>query len=186
MGLQISTDEYDRIAEMIEEDSKFLMNCKIIDYSLLVGIHDKEKARRKAKKSRFIEEKMTDRYREMGRHENKSLTLGNKRMAELAKINKNPQIEFPKLKKGFTSNIDKKETAKGIISNRRETQKIGKTKILRRLKNDQKKEILGLGDGDSRNDTEMVLSRESGSKQIDEEGHFKPDPSKLNNEVKKI
>ena len=44
MALRITTDDYDKIAEFIERDTKFLEQCKIIDYSLLVGVHDRQEA----------------------------------------------------------------------------------------------------------------------------------------------
>ena len=36
--------DYTRIVEMIESDCQFLREKKIIDYSLLIGIYEKEKA----------------------------------------------------------------------------------------------------------------------------------------------
>ena len=44
MGIRISIPEYEKLIDMIQRDSNFLMKCKIIDYSLLVGIHDKQQS----------------------------------------------------------------------------------------------------------------------------------------------
>lgn len=45
MGLNITTEDYDTIIDIIQRDCSFLEKCSIIDYSLLVGVHDKEMAK---------------------------------------------------------------------------------------------------------------------------------------------
>ena len=42
--LRIEQKDFDRITKMIESDCEFLMDKQIIDYSLLIGIYEKEKA----------------------------------------------------------------------------------------------------------------------------------------------
>lgn len=49
MALNITTQDYDTIIDIIQRDCSFLEKCNIIDYSLLVGIHDKEKAKSSSK-----------------------------------------------------------------------------------------------------------------------------------------
>lgn len=42
MELNISTEDYDKITDIIQRDCRFFERCKIIDYSMLIGIHDRE------------------------------------------------------------------------------------------------------------------------------------------------
>jgi Phosphatidylinositol-4-phosphate 5-Kinase len=41
MEVRISIPDYEELINMIQNDSDFLSDCSIIDYSLLVGIHDR-------------------------------------------------------------------------------------------------------------------------------------------------
>jgi len=42
--LKISEEDYKRVNKMIKEDCEFLEEKQIIDYSLLIGIYEKERA----------------------------------------------------------------------------------------------------------------------------------------------
>lgn len=42
LALKTTCEDYDKIADKICGDTKFFEKCGIIDYSLLVGIHDKQ------------------------------------------------------------------------------------------------------------------------------------------------
>lgn len=44
MKLKINKDDFKKITNMIYSDCEFLKEHKIIDYSLLVGIYEKERA----------------------------------------------------------------------------------------------------------------------------------------------
>ena len=71
MRLKISEEDYKRVVKMIRDDCEFLEQKQIIDYSLLIGIYEKERAMSKnrvkiveeeelKKKSKLIEEAKAD------------------------------------------------------------------------------------------------------------------------------
>lgn len=65
MKLNISDDDHERVMRMIEDDCKFLEDHDIIDYSLLVGVYEKNRSNlgKSIRFNRILIEKLINRFK---------------------------------------------------------------------------------------------------------------------------